>query len=343
MAHNIAKINGKDAMFCVGDRESAWHRLGQRTENAVTWEQAMTLAELNWGVDKQQLFTSNGDPVDAYGIFRDDNKAFLGTVGARFTPMQNIDLFGFVDNLLEATDGAHYESAGALGNGERIWTLARIPQLDFTVGGEDQHETYLMACTGHDGSLRTFLKLSTVRVVCQNTMFAALSGKGACIAAKHTKNSHAKITQAVEAFRGIGSDVKALQTKLERMAGYKLVRKSAESILNEIFPKNEAAKNDTRRDNIIADVLNVYDMNDRNTYASIKGSAYNLLNAVIEYTDYERSVHTGGNEALEARNRAESALFGSGETLKQRAMDVIYETVGGGQVQPVSLVDQILA
>ena len=353
MAHNIAKINGRDAMFCVGDRESAWHRLGQRTPNAVTWQEAMQLAELNWTVEKQQLFDQAGNPLPTYGIFRTDNNSFLGPVGERFTPMQNVNLFGFCDDLLEvANAGSHYESAGALGNGEKIWTLARIPSLDFAVGGDDKHETYLMACTGHDGSMRTFLKLTTVRVVCQNTMCAALSGEGASIAVKHTKNGQVKLESAIKAFKGIGNDAKVLQTKLEKMADFKLTRQSAESILNDIFPVAENKESSTRRDNILADVLNVYAMNDRNTYASIKGTGYNLLNAVIEYTDYERSVRKGGDAAADARKRAESALFGSGDTLKQKAMDVIYKLADGSEkivsVMPGtptsgSLLDQIIS
>lgn len=59
MAHDIMRRNGKDAMFCVGDRDSAWHKLGQRTNEAVTWAEAVQLADLNWEVVKKELYARN--------------------------------------------------------------------------------------------------------------------------------------------------------------------------------------------------------------------------------------------------------------------------------------------
>jgi len=50
MAHDLAVINGKHAMFVVGKREDAWHKLGQRCDSAVSWERAMQLAGLDWQV-----------------------------------------------------------------------------------------------------------------------------------------------------------------------------------------------------------------------------------------------------------------------------------------------------
>lgn len=59
MAHNLATIDGERAMFCVGGREAAWHHLGQRTENAATWAEAMKLAHLDWPVTLQDIMTFN--------------------------------------------------------------------------------------------------------------------------------------------------------------------------------------------------------------------------------------------------------------------------------------------
>jgi hypothetical protein len=57
MAHDLFRdMTGKDCMFVVGTREDAWHKLGQRCDNAVTWEQAMSLAGLDWQVAKTQNY-----------------------------------------------------------------------------------------------------------------------------------------------------------------------------------------------------------------------------------------------------------------------------------------------
>jgi hypothetical protein len=55
MAHNIAKVDGQDAMWCVGDRQAAWHHLGQRTPDAQTWQEAMKLAKLDWPVVEREM------------------------------------------------------------------------------------------------------------------------------------------------------------------------------------------------------------------------------------------------------------------------------------------------
>jgi phage/plasmid-like protein (TIGR03299 family) len=348
MAHTLAtQADGRAAMFCVGGRDSAWHLLGQRTENCVTWEEAVKLAGLDWEVVKQQLFGSasgsrdSADVIEAWGMFRKDNGAFLGPVCSRFTPVQNKTVFTFMDSILEAANGAHYESAGALGNGERIWALARIPEMDFEIDNGDKHQAYLMVCQGHDGSMGVLCKITFVRVVCQNTMMAALEEGGKILKIKHTANAEMRMERAADAVRGIGKDVASIKTKLERMAAFKLTRESAESILNRVFPKTEN-KNQTRRENILADVLRVYEINDRGAFPSIKGTAYNLLNAVIEYTDHERSVRSGAkNYEEKTEGRAESALFGSGETLKQTATEVIYDIVSAGSVN--SNLDAVIA
>ena len=84
-------------------------------------------------------------------------------------------------------DGAHYETAGALGNGERVWGLADL-NLAVTVG-RDQQRGYLLFCTGHDGSLSHQYRLCMTRVVCQNTLSAALSERTrAKLTIRHTKN-----------------------------------------------------------------------------------------------------------------------------------------------------------
>src|SRR5579863_841979 len=225
MAHNLMTRNGSTAMFCTGDRDAAWHKLGQRTPNAVTWQEAMKLADLSWPVTKQVLFDSRGKAVEAWGIFRADDSQFLGAVGERYTPIQNKDAFEFVDVLMEATDGAHYDSAGALGNGERIWCSAKVP-FDFEPVPGDKTETYLMFTTSHDGSASAVCKLTTVRVVCQNTLSQAIGSAGQFVRVKHTRNAQDRMVRAAELMKGIGANVESLKDKLVKLAQVKVTRET---------------------------------------------------------------------------------------------------------------------
>lgn len=62
-------------------------------------------------------------------------------------------------------------------------------------------------------------------------------------------------------------------------------------------------------------VLALYEGNGKGAdLASSKGTAFGLLNAITEYVDHER-------RARSTDHRLESAWFGAGATLKQKALD----------------------
>lgn len=332
MSHNLMTRNGHTAMFCVGDRDAAWHKLGQRTPNAVQWAEAIRLADLDWTVVKKQLYFRDalGKVAEATGHMattRSDDGAFLGIVGDGYQLIQNAEAFTFCDDLLAAADGAKYESAGALGNGEQIWVMARIPEADFTIDGGDEHKAYLLVATSHDGSMSYTAKLVDTRVVCANTLAVALGERGSAFRVKHTASAKQRMELAVEQLSEVKQTAISVKAKMERLAEAKLTRESVTAILDRLFPRPKDEKaNTTRRDNNVADVLRLYAHNDANAYPSVQGTAYNLLNAVTEYTDHLRTARGNGSKPEQvAVARSESALFGSGAQLKTQALQVILE------------------
>lgn len=332
MAHNIFRnADGKDCMFVVGDRQDAWHLLGQRCDTAATWEQAVELAGLDWTVSKQRNYARNliGTVVetDSYTIFRSSDNAQLGTVGAGFEIKQNRECFQFVDTLLEANGGAHYDSAGALGNGATIWCAVRVPKADIAIG-DDKHESYLVFATAHDGSMAHTVKLTTVRVVCQNTLNSALGESGAMFRVKHTKSADIRLDKAKSLMTGVVTDANILQQKLQQLANRKMTRESMVTVLNRLFPapKEENAST-TRRENVITEVLGLYSANDNGAFPEQAGSAYNMLNAVTEYADHFRNprITTARAGMSVEQARAENAVTGTGDKLKSAALAVIDE------------------
>jgi len=362
MAHDIAILNGKHTMFMVGTREDAWHKLGQRCDSAVNWEQAMGLAGLDWNVIKNQNYARNPQghvvPVSSYSIFRDTDGAELASnVGEGFTVKQNRECFQFVDDLLQDNGGAHYDSAGALGNGATIWCAVRVPRADIAVNGDDKSESYLVFTTAHDGSMAHTAALSSVRVVCRNTLRQALSTNTGILRIKHTKNANARFEDAKRTMDGVVMDAGKLQDKLQMLASRRITRESLTAITDRLFPKpTEKDQNTTRRDNILADVLRLYESNDDNAFPSIRGTAYNLLNALTEYTDHYRTARI--TDARKGSSvdiaRAENAVIGTGERLKTQALEIILESTAGAPVHSViqsrpmataggSLLDAVLA
>ena len=347
MAHNLEMYAGKASMVYNSQYGSPWHELGTPVDGAMTAAQAMELSRQDWDVIKRQLLTENAAgsvvAVPAFGMFRDDNGAFLGTCGADYEPIQNVKQFESIDFLLETSTGAHYDTAGVLGRGERVWALARIPAADITVGADDRHESYLLACTSHDGSLAFTLKLTSTRVVCQNTMSMALSANGALARIKHTRNALDRVEQAKRYMRLVSENSATLADKLNTLASRKMTPDTYRSIMDKLFPITKNADGDPtsqgRRDNILSDVIRLYESNDRNAFPEHKGTAYNLLNAVTEWTDHLRTARLSDDKKdlgySNTRARYEAAIFGSGDTLKNKALEVILEDTAGNPIHQV--------
>jgi phage/plasmid-like protein (TIGR03299 family) len=330
MSHDIAKINGREAFFGT---TTAWHKLGTVVAGAQNWEQAMKLASLDWEVEKRQLLSPAHIPVEAWGIFRTMDDVMLGCVGDQYTTIQNKYAFEFVDTLLEADDQARYISAGALGKGERIWCLAQIDGEFDVTGTGDVHKNYLLFTTSHDGSLASTCKLTTVRVVCNNTLTQALKMGGVYTMIKYTKDAKIRLEAARKLITGANVSIKSLEDKLRELSKRNVTREIFATVMKRIFgdweEKSANGQAIARIETKIAEVAKLYESNDHNQFPEVKGTGYNLLNAVTEWTDHQSGVrHTDARETMsDDQIRAENSLFGTGASLKETALDVIYEVV----------------
>ena len=93
-------------------------------------------------------------------------------VSRRYTPLQNEEAFQFFDPII-GSEAASFETAGALGDGERIWTLAKMPD-SMEVAEGDLCGKYLLLSNTHSGQGSVTIKFTAIRVVCQNTLMFAL-------------------------------------------------------------------------------------------------------------------------------------------------------------------------
>jgi phage/plasmid-like protein (TIGR03299 family) len=330
MSHNLAfdKVSGQYRMFSATDKRGApWHNLGQMVKDAQNWQEAARLAHLDYTVSKHQLNNPlTNIPIDAFGIFRDDTKAFLGTVGGVYTPIQVSEAFSFVDTLLEAEKEAHYESAGALGNGERFWVLARVPYKITIVGTDDIHEAFLLFESSHDGTMSATAKLTTVRVVCQNTLTMAINGAGmASLKVRHSSSGSAKLEAAKKMLTGVRQTVGILGDKLNILAHRRIDKKVSQSVMAELLGADWQESSRKRKQ--VETIASLFSSNDKNAIPEIKGTAYNLLNSITEYADHFRDIRiTAGKEGMsEQQVRSEGALFGTGESLKTKALETLLE------------------
>jgi phage/plasmid-like protein (TIGR03299 family) len=211
MAHNLnynEKTN-QHSFFSV--KEKAWHGLGQIVSDYPNSRDAIRFAGLDYTVEKRNLFTydnenRNGNPdtdiiipeievPNYFATVRTDSEEVLGVVGKDYEVVQNEDAFSFFDAIVGGSDGIQYETAGALGKGERIFITAKLPDY-IKVGNDDLIEQYLFLTTSHDGYGSITAAFTPVRVVCQNTLNAAFRNCSNSVKIRHTSNAKERLEEA---------------------------------------------------------------------------------------------------------------------------------------------------
>lgn len=328
MAHNLYSVDGKYQRFLATSNgvKPIWEGLGTIVDKAQTWSEAARLAGLDFELKDAELNTIFEIVTTHKAIVRSDTGATVGIVGRDFGTVQPAEAFGFLDCLKE-TGEAHYISAGLLGEtGGKMWILMAVPGASFEVTEGDKNDTYLLFAQGFDGTMSLMSKLTTTRVECNNTLSVALSDSNFTLKLRHSKNIGERLLDARKLLSGVTQNAHTLESKLRKLAGRKLKREGYMAIMDKIFPKKEDVKQG-RREGILEEITNLYMSNDRNAFPEQKGTAYNLLNAITNYADHQRASRANGHTA--DHNRAESALFGSGDALKSKAMEVIYQMTDG--------------
>lgn len=132
---------------------------------------------------------------NAYATYRTDHNIPLGVVKSKYTPVQNKEAFTFFDDAI-GKNKAIWQTAGFFGNGERIFVSAKLPNNILVKG--DPVENYLVFTNSHDGSSGVKILFTPIRVVCQNTLNAAIKGATNYVSYRHTANVHDKISIAQE-------------------------------------------------------------------------------------------------------------------------------------------------
>ena len=180
----------------------AWHRLGVVVDGTLPAREAFRLAEADFSVAARPVFDADMQPIAGYqAITRLDSGRTLSVMAESYTPIQNEALIRIAEALHEDTS---MDAVCVLADGKRVSFTAQILGAEGDVVPGDSVQQYLIGCTSHDGSIPFQLLFSPIRVVCQNTLSAALGlasrphQKDNSIRIRHTKNADALIQRLPE-------------------------------------------------------------------------------------------------------------------------------------------------
>lgn len=326
-----ANINSFMGVIEQETGKASWHGLGVEVPENVTSTQALKLAGLHWTAEKVKIQDIDGNPIsNNFAIRRSDNKVTIGIVGNRYEPCQNVDAFDCLDAIIGDHE-AFIETAGALGLGERVWMMAKLKGFMVGADGNDPLAKYLLLSNAHDGSGKVRIMLTSVRVVCQNTLSMALRGnKGkAEFSMRHNDTLKNKENQ-IRKILGIVPQYEAeFQKAVAAMQKFKLSEEKASEFFDKLGFNSEAEGG--KKKGSFETILNLFQHGKGNSGQNL----WHAVNAVTEYNDYFRSTrvtetsnnNTGNKERSTALSRLESTWFGTGKIQKDRAWEIAQEMI----------------
>ena len=370
MSHAITqRADGFNEFAYVG--EAGWHGLGQSIEaylqtlgltiGAATPDQlAQAWAKcsgMDWRIlrSKVRYFadaagTDQRVIADQHVLMRSDTGADLGIVSAAYKTVQPAQVLNFFHDL-SASLGVKLETAGTLFGGRKFYATANLGE-SFTFASGDVVKGYLLLATSCDGSAKTTARHVLTRVVCNNTLGAAMSESS-----KHIVNlSHRSVFDADKIKAQLGVDqVREVAQACESLSQVKLSDdKACDFVRNLLRPEDAKAKAasvaeaqaetarilssasgsqdfarlltgtvalrdiepDTKRaPKGEAEILRLFrGAAIGSSIAGVRGTAWGMLNAVTEYVDHRATAKTPSH-------RVQSALFNGGDEMKTSAFE----------------------
>jgi len=343
MAHDICTRDGKVHMMYVG--EVPWHGLGKPLGQPATSAEAIKAANLDWRVKKIELYAAEfGRRMvveGTYGLVRDDlwrnedaDCPIFGLVSEAYTPVQNREAFAFFDSIV-GEGAAVYHTAGALGDGERVWMLAKLPG-HIQVIGEDVTDKYLLFTNDHRGEGAVRMKFTPVRVVCQNTLAMALKD-GATVRIMHHRNVKEKLEAAKELLGLIDTRYTEIGESFRAMLRVPVNAKLLGQYLALVFPEPKDDREASRKRVMDARALpaHLFSEGQGNQSSGVAGTLWAAFNGVTELIDHQVPRNAWGAKANE--RRMVYAPLGGGASIKTRAYELALAKPGTSYPFPVDV------
>jgi phage/plasmid-like protein (TIGR03299 family) len=335
MSHELTiRADGRAEMAYVG--ETPWHGLGQALQKGASIEEWQVAAGMDWRIQRAivryatSLLATRPDEFatmdDRHVLMRSDSKAALGIVSDNYRIVQPKAVLEFFRDLTESA-GFTLETAGTLFGGKRFWALASTG-LSSSIGDvEDRVKGFLLLSTSSDGTLATEGRYTNVRVVCNNTLQMARE-KGAKVRITHKTEFDAAavkkelgVETAGEAFESAMSDLRKLAEKpvsapVAMMQTARLFDPNALDLGKKELIKLLDSKPVARINELALTGKGLIGKE-----ITEPGTQWTWLNAVTQYFDHEA-------RARSKDNRLNSAWFGKGSDLKEKAFELAMEADG---------------
>ena len=335
MAH---EMQANDTMMS-GNGIRPWHGLGTILPGLATAAQAIDAAGLGFEVLQGEMAyiipeRQQGDRIIPEQVrtvrsrkanFRSDDGGFLGMVSDNYAILQNKEAFGFFDSIV-AEGAAAYETAGSMFGGKVIYITAKIPGLIRVGTGDDVMENYVLLRNTHDGSGAVTAKLINTRVVCNNTLTAALREDGEQVSIRHSASMQERIKEAHHAMGVANKRILEIQEFGNAALNVKMKEDQAQAyFMNAMGLKMGANKDgEDKLPRIIQEMMMLREAG--KTTKEARGTLWGDFNVVTEFLggenpEYGRTYKAQArSENTTQENKVDSLLDGASAKQAMQAM-----------------------
>lgn len=281
---------------------------------------------LDWTISKEEIafnMIQTAGLENYRAVVRSDNGKAVGVVGKDYAVVQNDEIFGFLTDLAQFDLEVKMVAGGALGGGEIVWALARVPSLALDFKG-DNVDTLLMVSNGHAGNATLKVDAYTMRKICSNGMHALTVDKSGLTIGKgwnlkHTVGISDRFAQAQGVVQKLGRDHATTLATFEALAGIPATFQTVEALAEKVYGKTpeEKGKKRTIATDRLSDLRTIWN-SPTNKGLETQDTLWTAVNALTEWMEHE-SITRDGNYTQEESRLKGNYLDGTAASYKEKA------------------------
>ena len=304
----------------LGNGERAWHGQGIVTEGTLPAREAFETADALFTVEKRELqyptFSTVGEndancwsntAAGVFGVVRTDTQALLGIVTKQYELVQNEALLRMAEFIREEVD---MDAVVVLADGAKVCFTATLRGAETDIVPGDTIKRRIVGYLGHDGKTGCGAKFTNIRVVCQNTLTAAMKDGGARSSITHKNGANNNFDALISSIDVARQD---FVTECDLMREFSRVSMGVDAFnefVDEVYNIDDSQVFRKRRHLEIA-----FRVGYGQEYAP-----FSLWTGVNAITQVETS--TRGTTAAKSRSQFARGTFGVGAQISKRAFAV---------------------
>ena len=300
----------------LGNGERAWHGLGTVTEGTLPAREAFEVADALFTVEKRELFYIT-DPVppcesgcrnsNSFAVVRTDTQQLLGVVSKQYEIVQNDSLLRMAEFIREEVD---MDCVIVLSDGAKVCFTATLRGAETDIVPGDTVKRRIVGYLGHDGKTGCGAKFTNIRVVCQNTLTAALNESGAHSSITHKNGANNNFDALISSIDVARQDFVTECDLMREFARTSMGMTQFNELVDEVYNIDEGQ---------------VFRKREKLEHAFRSGygaqfAGFTIWNGINAITQVETS--TRGTSPAKGRSQFARGTFGAGAQISKKAFAV---------------------